>query len=102
MGHVEVPPELQPSERHLHPQTAPPPPGGLSWGEVASIVTVLAFLGGIVITIYFGRKATVAVKAEAHPLHGRVTLSVRSSVTAIGYFNFKLHHHQRAASGRRR
>ena len=70
-------------------QTSPPPSGGFSWEDLASIVTVLAFVGGIIITIYFGRKATVAVKAEAHPHSEGYTLSVRSSVIAIGYFKFK-------------
>ncbi|HEY1829876.1 MAG TPA: hypothetical protein VGG38_06520 [Acidimicrobiales bacterium] len=49
-----------------------------------------AFFGGILVAIYFGRKATVSVSATASHYDGRVALAVRPSVTAIGYFKFRI------------
>jgi hypothetical protein len=51
-------------------------------------VTVLAFVGGIAVAIYFGRKATVSVTGESHEHGGKVTVAVRPSITALGYFKF--------------
>jgi hypothetical protein len=72
---------------HLHNLTAtctPPSSAGFSWGQLASIVTVLAFVGGIAVAIYF----TVSIAGESHEHLGKVTVAVRPSITALGYFKF--------------
>jgi hypothetical protein len=54
-----------------------------------AIAASLAFLGGIVISAFYGRKANVVVTGEAHLIGDDVFVSTRPSISAVGFYRLK-------------
>ncbi|MCL4445483.1 MAG: hypothetical protein M1134_01205 [Actinobacteria bacterium] len=58
--------------------------------EVAgAIATALGFLGAVTIAVFYGRKATAQVAAEAYLADSSVLVSVRPSICAVGLFRLR-------------
>lgn len=64
--------------------------GWVDWSEaVSAILTGAAVIVGATLAVMYGRRATVTVAAETHRTHGRVILTARPAVCAVGLFRIK-------------
>jgi len=68
-------------------------PTPLTWVDYAeaagALAAVLGLVGGVVLAISYGRKATATVAAELHDADGQHLLAVRPSICAVGVFRLR-------------
>ena len=65
----------------------------VQWTEIADaagdIAAVVGVVGGAVIAVMYGRKASAQVSAEVHVKDGEFILAARPSISAAGVFRLK-------------
>jgi hypothetical protein len=66
---------------------------GVQWTEIAGaaggIAAVVGVLGGALIAVLYGRKASAQVTAEVHMKEGEFVLAARPSISAAGVFRLR-------------
>ena len=66
----------------------------VQWTEIADaaggIAAVVGVVGGAVIAVMYGRKASAQVSTEVHVKDGEFILAARPSISAAGVFRLKL------------